>query len=113
MWNRLKTAWVSIWQEIRVYQLVRQHPRTPKLAKVLIGLAIGYALSPIDLIPDFIPVIGHLDDALIVPALIFIARRLIPDDVIAECRGEAKGPHFHPRSEADPPLPNSRGNRFR
>lgn len=73
MWKSLRARVVLVREEIRVYELVRRHPRTPRFAKFLIGLAIGYALSPIDLIPDFIPVIGHLDDVVIVPALIFTA----------------------------------------
>jgi uncharacterized membrane protein YkvA (DUF1232 family) len=55
------------------------------MAKVLIGAAVAYALSPIDLIPDFIPVIGHLDDAVIVPLLVVAALKLIPNDVLEEC----------------------------
>ena len=69
--------------------LVRQHPRTPKIAKILIGAAIAYAVSPIDLIPDFIPVIGHLDDAVIVSLLVFITVKLVPADVMTECRTNA------------------------
>lgn len=56
------------------------------LAKVLLGTAIGYLLLPFDLIPDFIPVIGQLDDLLIVPGLIYLALKMIPDEVVAECR---------------------------
>jgi uncharacterized membrane protein YkvA (DUF1232 family) len=56
------------------------------MAKVLIGAAIAYALSPIDLIPDFIPVIGHLDDLIIVPLLVYMALKLVPKDVVEECR---------------------------
>jgi uncharacterized membrane protein YkvA (DUF1232 family) len=74
-------------REIAVYQRVRQHPRTPKMAKILIGAAVAYALSPIDLIPDFIPVVGHLDDVIIVPLLVIAALKLIPKDVLEECRG--------------------------
>jgi uncharacterized membrane protein YkvA (DUF1232 family) len=88
MWKSLKARVALVRQEIRIYKLVRQHPRTPRLARLLIGLAIAYALSPIDIIPDFIPVIGHLDDAVIVPALIFTALKLIPADVVAECRAK-------------------------
>ena len=69
--------------------LAVKHRRTPLLAKVIATVAIAYALSPIDLIPDFIPVIGLLDDVIIVPALIAIAVKLIPDDVFEECRKEA------------------------
>jgi uncharacterized membrane protein YkvA (DUF1232 family) len=59
-------------------------------AKILILMAIGYALSPIDLIPDFIPVLGYLDDLLIVPFLIFLSLKLIPKEIMDECREQAK-----------------------
>jgi len=64
---------------------------TPLLAKLLAAIAVGYALSPIDLIPDFIPVIGFLDDVLILPGLIVLIVKLIPEEVFAECRKEAQG----------------------
>ena len=72
--------------ELDVYRLALKHPQTPRLAKVLLWLAIGYVLLPFDLIPDFIPVVGHLDDLVIVPGLIYLALQLIPDTVMAECR---------------------------
>lgn len=73
-------------RELKVYQLVLRDKRTPKIAKFFLGLAIGYALLPFDLIPDFLPIIGHLDDLIIVPALVYIALRLIPDEIISDCR---------------------------
>jgi len=58
----------------------------PVQAKIFLGLAVGYLCMPFDLIPDFIPVIGHLDDAIIVPALIFAALRLVPCEIVSEHR---------------------------
>jgi uncharacterized membrane protein YkvA (DUF1232 family) len=84
--KRLKEAAAAFRREIAVYQRVRRHPRTPKTAKVLMGAAIAYAVSPIDLIPDFIPVLGHLDDLIIVPLLVVAALKLVPKDVLDECR---------------------------
>jgi uncharacterized membrane protein YkvA (DUF1232 family) len=72
--------------ELSVYRRVLKDQRTPRLAKILLGLAVGYALLPFDLIPDFLPVIGHLDDVIIVPGLVFLALRFIPPEVVAECR---------------------------
>ena len=73
-------------QEIKVYQLVLADRRTPRTARFLLGLAVGYALLPFDLIPDFIPVIGHLDDLIVIPVLVLIALNLTPHQVVEECR---------------------------
>jgi len=73
-------------KEVEFYKRVYRHPRTPRLSKLFLGVAIVYAVSPVDLIPDFIPVIGYLDDLLIVPLFIWIAVRFIPKSVIAECK---------------------------
>ena len=73
-------------RELAVYRRVIKHPRTPWLARVLLGAAVAYAVSPVDLIPDFIPVLGYVDDLLLVPGLIRLAVLLIPKDVITECR---------------------------
>ena len=64
-------------------------PRTPWYAKVCAACVVAYAFSPIDLIPDFIPVLGYLDDVIIVPLGIMLAMRLIPVEVMAECRARA------------------------
>jgi len=73
-------------RELIVYQRVFRDERTPVVAKLFLDLAIGYLLMPFDLIPDFIPVIGRLDDVVIVPALVFIALRYIPREIVAEHR---------------------------
>lgn len=76
--------------ELAVYRLVLKHERTPWLAKVLLGMAVGYVLMPFDLIPDFIPVLGQLDELLIVPGLVILALKLVPEEVIGECRQKVK-----------------------
>ena len=69
--------------------LAARHPETPLYAKALAVLIVGYALSPIDLIPDFIPVLGYLDDVILLPVAILFCIRLIPDHVLDACRAEA------------------------
>jgi uncharacterized membrane protein YkvA (DUF1232 family) len=86
MLERIRSAAQRFRREIEVYQLALRDSRVPKRAQGLLGLALGYALSPIDLIPDFIPVIGYLDDVLIVSALVWLAKRSIPGEVLEDCR---------------------------
>lgn len=69
--------------------LAARHPATPWYAKALAVVIAAYALSPIDLIPDFIPILGYLDDVILLPAAIVLCVRLIPPDVLAECREQA------------------------
>jgi uncharacterized membrane protein YkvA (DUF1232 family) len=71
--------------------IAMEKKETPFLAKLIAGFTLLYALSPVDLIPDFIPVLGYLDDVLILPGLIALTIRLIPAEVFAECREESEG----------------------
>lgn len=71
-----------------MYRLVLRHPQTPWLAKVFLGLAVGYLLMPFDLIPDFIPVLGQLDDLVIVPLLFYLGVRCVPEHIVQQCRSE-------------------------
>jgi uncharacterized membrane protein YkvA (DUF1232 family) len=74
--------------ELALYQRVLRHRETPIAARILLWLAVAYVLLPFDLIPDFLPVIGQLDDLIIVPGLIFLALKIIPDTLIQECRAQ-------------------------
>jgi uncharacterized membrane protein YkvA (DUF1232 family) len=70
--------------------LAARHPATPWYAKLLVAAIVAYALSPIDLIPDFIPLLGYVDDLLLLPLAIALAIRLVPAAVLAECREQAR-----------------------
>jgi uncharacterized membrane protein YkvA (DUF1232 family) len=78
----------SFKRQLIVYQRVLRDDRTPPAAKLFLGFAIGYLCMPFDLIPDFIPVIGHLDDAIIIPGLVFAALRFVPREIVSQHRGE-------------------------
>lgn len=80
--RRVRRDGLTLW-------FARRHPLTPWYAKALGVLVVAYALSPIDLVPDFIPVLGYVDDVLLLPALIWLAIRLLPPAVLADCRAQA------------------------
>ena len=82
--EQLKTDVPALW-------LCLRKKETPLLAKVLAAVTVGYALSPVDLIPDFIPVLGYLDDLVILPALVAVTLKCIPREIFAGCRVEAAG----------------------
>ena len=86
MFEAIRKLTATVKREIRFYRLVMGDARTPRLSRWLLGAAVGYVLMPFDVIPDCIPVIGHLDDAVIVPGLIFVAMKMVPPAVIADCR---------------------------
>jgi uncharacterized membrane protein YkvA (DUF1232 family) len=76
--------------ETFVLYLAARHPDTPWYAKVLVAGIVAYAFSPIDLIPDFIPVLGYLDDLVLIPLGITVSIKMIPREVLAECRSRAQ-----------------------
>lgn len=90
MFQRLHQIARTLKRELGVYRAMAAHPRTPRLARWSLGLALGYLLMPFDLIPDCIPVLGHVDDVIIVPGLVLFALWLIPRDVKTECRENAQ-----------------------
>lgn len=82
--KRLKT-------DIPAVFIALKKKETPFFVKLLAGMTVAYALSPIDLIPDFIPILGLLDDVVLLPALIALIVRLMPKEAFAQCRAEAEG----------------------
>jgi uncharacterized membrane protein YkvA (DUF1232 family) len=84
-------------ETVAVYLAIRD-PRTPWFAKLVGGLVVAYAASPIDLIPDFVPVLGLLDDLLIVPAGLWLTVRLIPHEILDEARARADAELRRPKS---------------
>ena len=98
--DTLKRWAEALKQNIFTLYLTSKDPRTPLLANLIIVLTLGYALSPIDIIPDFIPILGYFDDLLLVPMGIWLAIRLIPDLVWRECKARSEREAF--------PLPQSR-----
>ncbi|MGB7816177.1 MAG: DUF1232 domain-containing protein [Methylotenera sp.] len=89
MREKLKEIAARLKAEFDFYRRLQKHPRTPVLAKMLLWLAVSYLLMPFDLIPDFLPVIGQLDDVIVIPLLIYFALKLTPADVIAACKKES------------------------
>lgn len=100
MLPRIK-AWArNLKRDSHAVYLASRDPRVPWYAKALAVAVAAYALSPIDLIPDFIPVIGYLDDLIIVPLGIWLVVSLIPDEVMVECRAKANEAAQRPTSRA-------------
>jgi uncharacterized membrane protein YkvA (DUF1232 family) len=87
----LKVRARALKAEVLALTLAARHPRTPWYAKLLLAAIVAYALSPIDLIPDFIPVLGLVDEIVLLPFAIALAVKIIPADVMAECRARADG----------------------
>jgi uncharacterized membrane protein YkvA (DUF1232 family) len=89
MLEKLRERVNHLKRETYALYLAYRHPQTPRLAKIWTLVVVAYALSPIDLIPDFIPVLGYLDDLILIPMGIAIAIRLIPAEIMRECREQA------------------------
>ncbi|MBS0339466.1 MAG: DUF1232 domain-containing protein [Proteobacteria bacterium] len=84
-------AWArQLKRDVMTLWFARSHPATPWYAKAMGAFVVAYALSPIDLIPDFIPVLGYLDDVILLPVLIWLAVRLLPAQVLQDSRAKAE-----------------------
>ncbi len=95
--QRLKKWARALKREVIVMYFVMRHPDTPTYIKVCAAVIVGYALSPIDLIPDFVPVLGYLDEVILLPLAILLLIRLIPANLLAVCRKLAEAnPSFAP-----------------
>ncbi len=100
MLANLKTWARALKRDVHAIYFAARDPRVPWYAKALALIVAGYALSPIDLIPDFIPVLGYLDDLILVPLGIWLVVALIPSDVMADCRALAIEAGQRPVSKA-------------
>lgn len=88
--NQLKTWAKNLKKEIVALYYVSKHPKTPWPIKLLILFIVAYAISPIDLIPDFIPVLGYLDELILLPVGIYLVIKLVPESIMTECRLQAE-----------------------
>jgi uncharacterized membrane protein YkvA (DUF1232 family) len=98
--QQLKARARALKRETYALYFAARDPRTPWYAKALAAAVVAYALSPFDLIPDFIPVIGYLDDLIVVPLGIALVIKLVPASVMAECRQRAEAMDGRPISWA-------------
>lgn len=94
-----KMAWQQRVRELKketyAIYIACKDPRVPWYARVFAGIVVAYAFSPIDLIPDVIPILGYLDDLILVPLGIILVIKMIPPDVLAECREKAEAAISH------------------
>jgi uncharacterized membrane protein YkvA (DUF1232 family) len=95
--QRWKERASELKQEVHALALACKDPRVPWYAKLLAVCIVAYALSPIDLIPDFIPVLGYLDDLILVPLGIYFVLKMIPAEVMADCREKARAAKINNR----------------
>ena len=90
MFEQLRTRARHLKSETLALYLAARHPGTPWYAKLLVATVVAYALSPIDLIPDFVPILGYVDDLILIPLGITLAMKLIPPTIMSECRLRAQ-----------------------
>lgn len=90
MLERLERWARSLEAEVHALYPAYRDPRTPLLAKIVAAVVVGYAFSPIDLIPDPIPILGYLNDLILIPLGVALAVRLVPPQILAECRAKAE-----------------------
>ena len=90
MFDKIKEKAKALKLEIKVLYLAYKNKDTPWYAKVAAAMVVAYALSPIDLIPDFIPILGYLDDLILLPLGIVLAIKLIPKEILSQCRQQAE-----------------------
>ena len=100
MWRRLKEWARAVRRDVHALWLAARDPRTPWYARAFALAVAAYALSPIDLIPDFIPVLGYLDEVVLLPPAILLAIRLVPPELMAEHRAAAAAAQGRPVSRA-------------
>lgn len=96
LFERLRRWAAELKREVYALYLAYRDPRVSWYAKVFAAVVVGYAFSPIDLIPDPIPVLGYLDDLVLIPLGVAIAVRMIPSEVMDECRREARNAEGRP-----------------
>ena len=87
--QRLRTWARTLETETYALALAARDPRVPWYARLFMALVVAYAFSPLDLVPDFVPILGYLDDLLLVPLGIWLALKMVPDPIMAECRARA------------------------
>lgn len=88
--DNFKTKARNLKKEVKALYLAYKRPDVPWYAKLMVMMVVGYALNPIDLIPDFIPVLGYLDDLVIIPLGVYLTIKLVPAGVMEECRVQAE-----------------------
>lgn len=88
--QKIQTWAKELKRDVLVLWFALKNPQTPFLVKAVAFVTVAYALSPIDLIPDFIPVIGYIDDIILIPVLVWITLKLVPDDVINQSREQVQ-----------------------